>query len=269
MSEKNIIGVRFQRAGKVHYFDAAGIELKVNDYVLIETKHGLEMGRVVIAPQQVIAAKLTEPLQPILRKAGPEDLHHWSEVEKKEEEARCRCKELVTKFGLPMKILAIEANFEGNYLIIYFSAPRKVDFRLLARNLATSVKAKVEFRQVGSREAAKLVGGFGRCGSPLCCTTFLTEFSPVSIKMAKDQNLSPDPGKSSGVCGHLLCCLGYESEQYHHISEKLPQLEQQITTSLGRARVVGRNLLKETVTVQLENQVILEISLTEIITKSG
>jgi cell fate regulator YaaT (PSP1 superfamily) len=213
MSEdKSVVGIRFQRAGKIYYFDPAGIDLAVNDYVVVETERGPGIGRVVIAPKQVIASELAEPLKPVLRKAMPQDLQQREAVKQKEQEALAKCKELVAQFELPMRLLSAEGNLEGSHFTILFSAEGRVDFRRLVRELAATLKARVELHQVGPRDEAKIIGGVGRCGCPLCCMTFLTEFSPLSIKMAKEQNLSLDPTKISGLCGRLLCCLGYETE---------------------------------------------------------
>jgi len=265
MSEdRNVVGVRFQRAGRVYYFDPAGTDLDVNDYVVVETERGSSLGRVVIAPKQVIASELTEPLKPVLRKATPEDLQQREAVQKKEEEALSRCKELVNKFDLPMKLLAAEGNLDGSHFTVLFSAEGRIDFRRLVRELALVLNARVELHQVGPRDEAKLIGGVGRCGCPLCCITFLTEFTPLSIKMAKEQNLSLDPTKISGLCGRLLCCLGYETELYRLTKDKLPPVGQKVGTPLGEATVTGANPLKETVMVQLESQAVVELPLADI-----
>ena len=264
MEAKNIVGVRFWRAGKVYYFDSLGIELEVNDYVVVETEGGLSMGRVVIAPRQVILSEITEPLKPILRKANKEDFQRWEEAKKKEKEALSKCKELISKFDLPMKLLDARSNLDATHLAIFFSAEKRVDFRQMLRELSASLKTKVELHQVGVRDGTKLMGGIGPCGRELCCTTFLSEFSSVSIKMVKDQNLSTDPGKISGLCGRLLCCLGYESEFYRSMREKMPRLGQRVATPLGIAEVVEVNPLKEAVTVQLESQAKVELPLSEV-----
>ena len=261
---KNIVGVRFRRAGRVYYFDPAGIELGVKDCVVVETEHGLSIGRVVIAPKQVIASELTEPLKPVLRKASQEDLQRWEEATRKEQEALSKCKELISKFELPMKLLDAQSNLDATRLTIFFSAEKRVDFRQMVRELAASLKMRIELRQVGVRDETKLVGGVGPCGRELCCTTFLTEFAPLSIKMVKEQNLSLAPDKVSGLCGRLLCCLGYESEFYRSMREKMPHPGQKVATPLGTAEVVEVNPLKETVTVQLESQAKVELPLSEI-----
>jgi cell fate regulator YaaT (PSP1 superfamily) len=260
----NIVGVRFKRAGRVYYFDPADIVLEVNDYVVVKTSRGLEMGRVVIAPEQVMESELEEPLKPVIRKAEAEDIEQTRELEEKSAEALAECGQWIDKLRLPMKLLAAEYNLSGSRLTVFFSAAERVDFRELVRELANHFKVRVELRQVGPRDGAKLVGGFGRCGRPLCCVSFLNEFDPVSIKMAKEQDLPLNPMKISGVCGRLMCCLGYESEVYRAIRNKLPRKGQQVSTSKGLASVVAVNPLRETVTVELENGATLELPLSEI-----
>ena len=259
-----IVGIRFKRAGKVYYFDPADIDLEVNDHVIVETSRGLELGRVVIAPRQVLANEVTGPLKPVIRKAEPEDVERAQELEGKVEEALIECGRLIGELQLPMKLITAEYNLDGSRLTFLFSAEKRVDFRELVRQLTKQFKARVELRQVGTRDEAKLIGGFGRCGRPLCCVSFKSGFDPVSIKMAKEQNLPLNPMKISGVCGRLMCCLGYESEQYRKMKEKLPKVGQQVSTAMGEATVVGSNPLKETVLVELESQATVELPLSEV-----
>jgi cell fate regulator YaaT (PSP1 superfamily) len=259
-----IVGVRFKRAGKVYYFDAAGIDLEANDYVVVKTTRGLELGRVFIAPKQVLASEVTKGLKPVVRKAEPEDIKRAQEFEQKEAEALAECGKLITKLGLPMKLLAAEYNLDGSRLTFFFSATERVDFRELVQELKSRFKIRVELHQLGPRDEAKLIGGFGRCGRPLCCVDFLTEFSPVSIRMAKEQDLPLNPMKISGICGRLLCCLAYESEQYRAMKEKMPKQGQRVSTPMGVAKVVGGNPLKETVLVELESQATVELPLSKI-----
>lgn len=259
MSE--VVGVRFKRAGKVYYFAPAGIPLEVNDYVVVEAEHGLQVGKIVISPRQVLASEITEPLKPVVRKAQPEDMEQFRQWEEAEKEALAKCQELIDKIKLPMKPLLAQYNLEGNHLSVFFSAEKRVDFRELVRELSRSLKTRVELRQVGPRDEAKLIGGVGRCGRPLCCETFLSEFTPVSIRMAKEQALSLNPMKISGVCGRLLCCLAYESDQYRELKQKLPKVGQEVSTPLGKAVVVGGNPIKETVLVELESGVSVELPL--------
>jgi cell fate regulator YaaT (PSP1 superfamily) len=259
-----IVGIRFKRAGRVYYFDPAGITLAVNDCVVARTNRGLELGRVVIAPSQVVANEITEPLQPVVRKATPDDIKKAEEFAAKEDEALAECGKLIEKLNLSMKLLSAEYNLDGSRITFYFSAEERVDFRELVRELAARFKVKVDLRQVGPRDETKLVGGFGRCGRPLCCMSFLSEFAPVSIKMAKEQNLPLNPMKISGVCGRLLCCLTYENELYRDMKEKLPRVGAKVSTPMGIANVVGTNPLKESVMVELESEAVVEMPLSDI-----
>ena len=259
-----IVGVRFKKAGRVYYFDPAGIDLEVNDFVVVETSRGLELGHVVIAPKQVLVNEVTTPLKPVVRKAEPEDVRRAQELEGREEEALIECGKLIAKLNLPMKLLSAEYNLDGSRLAFFFGAAERVDFRDLVRQLTNRFKVRVELRQVGPRDEAKLIGSFGRCGRQLCCISFLSEFAPVSIRMAKEQSLPLNPMKISGVCGRLMCCLGYESEQYHAMREKLPKNGQRVSTAMGAATVVGSNPLKEMVSVRLESQATVELPLSEI-----
>jgi len=263
MAEK-IVGIRFKPAGKVYYFDPVGLELEVNDYVVVETSRGMELGKVVIAPRQVLANEINEPLKPVTRKAEPDDISRAQELEAKAEEALIECGKMIDELRLPMKLLSAEYNVDGSRLTFLFSAEQRVDFRELVRRLTREFKVKVELRQVGTRDEAKLLGGFGRCGRPLCCMSFITEFDPVSIRMAKDQDLPLNPMKISGVCGRLMCCLGYESEQYRTMKEKMPRAGQQVSTAMGDATVVGSNPLKETVLVRLESEATVELPLGDV-----
>jgi cell fate regulator YaaT (PSP1 superfamily) len=259
-----IVGIRFKRAGRVYYFDPAEIEMDVGDCVVVKTARGSELGWVVIAPRQVLANEVTEPLKPVVRKAEEEDIERARDFEAREAEALAECGRLIEKLGLQMKLLGAEYNLDGSRLTFFFSATERVDFRELVRELNRRFKVRVELRQLGPRDEAKLVGGFGRCGLPLCCISFLTEFSPVSIKMAKEQNLPLNPLKISGVCGRLLCCLAYETEQYHAMKEKLPKPGQRVQTPMGEANVVSGNPIKETVLVELESQAAVELPLSDI-----
>jgi cell fate regulator YaaT (PSP1 superfamily) len=260
----DIVGVRFKKVGKVYYFDSGGIELQVGDDVVVKTARGLELGRVVIAPKQVLASEVTEELKPVVRKAEVGDIKRAEELEAREAKALAECSKLIAKLGLPMKLLGAEYSLSGSKLTFFFSAAERVDFRKLVKELNSRLKVKVELRQLGPRDEAKLIGGFGRCGRPLCCMGFLTELSPVSIKMAKEQDLPLNPMKISGVCGRLLCCLAYESEQYHIMKEKLPKEGQRVKTPLGVAKVVGGNPLKETILVELESEAVVEFPLSKI-----
>ncbi len=262
MSE--VVGVRFKRIGPVHYFDPAGLELDIDDQVVAEGAHGTALGWVVIAPKQVLAAELTEPLKPVLRKATADDLKQAEDLRDSEQKALAQCAELVAKHELPMKLLAAEYNLDSSHLTIYFSAEKRVDFRALLRELGATFKCRVELRQVGARDAAKSIGGLGKCGRPLCCVTYLSKFEPISVKMARDQDLPLNPERLSGACGRLLCCLNYEHEQYLNLKQKLPSVGQTVSTSHGKARVISCNPLKETVMVELESEATVELPLSQI-----
>lgn len=265
----DIVGVRYKRAGRIYYFDSAGIDLVVSDNVVVETSRGLDLGWVVIAPTQVSASEIAGPLKPVVRKATDEDVGRAQELEGKKEEALAECQRLVGELSLPMGLIDADLNLDDSRLTVYFTAEGRVDFRELVRELSKSLKMRVELRQVGPRDEAKLLGGFGRCGRTLCCQSFITEFSPVSIKMAKAQDLPLNPMKISGVCGRLLCCLNYEYEQYRSIRKKLPRKGEQVPTPKGMATVIGSNPLKETVLVKTEGGVSMELPLSEITVGAG
>ena len=260
----DVVGIRFKKAGKIYYFDPSGIELEAGDYAVVKTSRGQEMGQVSIAPTQVLAEEIEEPLRPVVRKAETEDIEHAKELEAKAVEALAECGSIIEELQLPMKLLSAEYNLEGNRVMFLFSSEERVDFRELVKRLNNSLKVRVELRQVGSRDEAKMIGGFGRCGRPLCCASFLNEFNPVSIRMAKDQDLPLNPMKISGMCGRLMCCLGYENEFYHSMREKLPRIGKRVSTHMGEATVVGGNPLKETVLVELDSEAKVELPLSEI-----
>jgi cell fate regulator YaaT (PSP1 superfamily) len=264
-----IVGVRFKRAGKIYYFDPADVELEADDYVVVETARGHEVGLVAVAPKEVPDDEVTKPLKPVIRKAEPEEINHAEQYEEKEKEALAVCAELIASLELPMKLLSAEYSLDGKHLTFYFSAAERVDFRQLVRELAARFKIRVELRQVGARDETKLLGGYGRCGRPLCCASFLSEFAPISIRMAKEQSLPLNPMKISGLCGRLLCCLAYENEQYREMKEKMPRDGQQVTTSMGKARVVGSNPLKQTVLVELDSKVSVELPISEVTLGDG
>lgn len=260
----NIVGIRFKKAGKIYHFDAGDLELDVNDCVVVKTSRGTELGQVVIAPGQADTGQSEEKLSPVLRKAEPEDIEQATELDEKAAEALTECEKMIGELKLPMKLLSAEYNLDGSRLTFLFSAEERVDFRDLVRKLTGKFKTRIELRQVGTRDEAKLLGSFGRCGRPLCCTSFLTEFSPVSIKMAKEQDLPLNPMKISGACGRLMCCLAYEGELYRAMKEKMPKSGQRVSTQMGEATVVGYNPLKETVMVELESEARVELPLDQV-----
>ncbi len=260
----NITGIRFKKAGKIYYFDAGDIALQVGDYAVVKTSRGLELGHVVIAPGQIQVNETGESLAPVIRKAEPEDIAKEKELNIKAEEALITCDKMIADLKLPMKLLAAEYALDSSRLTFLFSAEERVDFRELVRRLSGKFKIRVELRQVGSRDEAKLIGSFGRCGRELCCGSFLTDFSPVSIKMAKEQDLPLNPMKISGACGRLMCCLAYEGEQYKAMKEKMPKVGARISTRMGEATVVSNNPLKETVTVELDSESTVELPLKDV-----
>lgn len=264
---QQVVGVRFRRAGKVYFFDPADMDSEVGEWVVVETSRGLEVGWVVVAPKQVADAELSEPVKPVKRRATPEDLSQAGLRRAEETQVLPRAAAKVRQLGLPMKLLAAEYNLDGTLLSLSFSAEDRVDFRELVREMASEFHTRVELRQVGPRDKAKLVGGLGRCGRPLCCASYLCEFRPVSIRMAKDQDLPLNPAKISGVCGRLLCCLSYEVEQYRQIKEQLPKVGQEVHTPSGMARVVGVNVLRESIMARLESEAVVEIPVAQLVTE--
>jgi len=260
----DIVGIRYKPAGRIYYFDPRDIELSVGESVVVETSRGHEMGQVVIAPTQIADDEISQPLKPVVRKAGEEDMEQARQLKAREPQELAESGQIVEKLNLPMKLISAEYNLEGNRLTIYFSAEGRVDFRELVRELSHRLRLRVELRQVGSRDEAKLMGGFGRCGRGLCCSGFLSEFGPVSIKMAKEQNLPLNPAKISGVCGRLLCCLDYEYEQYREQKAKMPREGDQVDTSMGKAIVIGGKPLEEKVRVELVSGEKIELTLAEI-----
>jgi len=258
-----IVGVYLQPKSKVIYCDTGEIQVELNDYVVLDIEHGADLGKVVIAEAQQ-ASNPQKPLVKLVRQAQPEDLEKAKQNYHKESEALNSCKKLVSELDLAMKPLVAHYNLDGKHLTIYFSAQTRIDFRELVRKLSQRLKTRVELRQVSPRDEARLIGGIGKCGRPLCCQSFLKEFVPVSIRMAKEQELSLSPMKISGICGRLLCCLSYECKQYAAMREKMPRVKQEISTPFGKAKVISTNPLKETVTIKLDDQSVRELSLDEL-----
>jgi cell fate regulator YaaT (PSP1 superfamily) len=260
-----VIGVRFNPATKVYYFDPAGLEdLTVGEEVVVETARGEEIGKVIIAPRQVTTNEIVGRLKGVRRRASALDLTEMAYYRYKEQDALERCREKAQEHNLPMKIVRAEYNYDGRRLTFFFAAEKRVDFRKLVQDLARSFKARIELRQIGVRDEAKLLGGIGKCGLSLCCSTWLTEFDPVSIKMAKQQDLPLSPMEISGVCGRLLCCLAYEREYYAETRSKLPRRGEVIDTPQGRGKVIQVNVIKEALQVELENRIVVEVSLEEL-----
>ena len=247
----NVIGVRFKTAGKVYYFDPDEFELNIGDNVIVETARGLEFGTVTMEKCEVSEDELVSPLKKIIRIADEEDNRQHIENVKKKERAMQLCQEKVDKHGLEMKLIDVEYTFDNSKIIFYFTADGRVDFRELVKDLAGVFKMRIELRQIGVRDEAKMMGGIGSCGRPLCCHSWLADFEPVSIKMAKVQNLSLNPAKISGICGRLMCCLKYENDIYMELRKGMPEAGERIKTPDGLAKVVDTNLLENKIFVRL------------------
>lgn len=259
----NVIGVRFRSAGKIYFFDPAGYEIKQGDNVIVETARGVEYGRVVIGPRDVEDSKVIQPLKPVIRTATAEDNELEAKNKLKEKEAFQICLEKIKKHGLEMKLIDSEYTFDNNKVLFYFTADGRIDFRELVKDLASVFKTRIELRQIGVRDETKVVGGIGICGRPLCCHTHLSEFAPVSIKMAKEQNLSLNPTKISGVCGRLMCCLKNEEEAYEELNSKLPNVGDFVTTNDGlkgevQSVIVLKQLVKVIVTLENDEKEVRE-----------
>jgi cell fate regulator YaaT (PSP1 superfamily) len=247
----DVVGVRFKKAGKIYYFDPNGFDISVGDFVIVETIRGIEYGKVVIAKKQVEEHDVVLPLKKVIRIADQKDKIIVEENKKAAREAFDICVQKVEEHGLEMKLVDVEYTFDRNKVIFYFTADGRVDFRELVKDLAAIFRTRIELRQIGVRDEAKMLGGIGPCGRMLCCSTFLGDFEPVSIKMAKDQNLSLNPTKISGLCGRLMCCLKYENDEYETAKEQLPDLGEVIETPNGIGRVVGLNILERVLQVEL------------------
>lgn len=258
------VGIRFKTAGKIYFFDPSGVELVIGDRVVVKTTRGLELGHVVGEIQETSASQIDEELKPVVRKARPEDLERVADFHAKEIEALTECRQIVSELNLPMKLRGAEYNLEGNRLTFFFTSEERVDFRQLVREVTNRLKVKVDLRQIGPRDEAKLIGGYGRCGLPLCCHNMLTDFDPVSIKMAKEQNLPLNPMKISGTCGRLLCCLTYEYKLYHELKSQMPRPGNRVTLAAGPGKVNSSNPIKGTVMVYLDSQVLVEATMEEI-----
>lgn len=245
-----VIGVRFRNAGKIYYFDPAGREIHTGDHVIVETARGIEYGYVVLGSREVPDDKVVQPLKSVIRMATREDEDVELKNHDKERDAFRICKEKIRKHGLQMKLIDAEYTFDNNKVLFYFTADGRIDFRELVKDLASVFKTRIELRQVGVRDETKIVGGIGICGRPLCCHSYLSEFIPVSIKMAKEQNLSLNPTKISGVCGRLMCCLKNEEETYEDLNSKLPNVGDYVTTDDGlKGEVHSVSVLRQLVKV--------------------
>ena len=249
-----VVGIRFQRAGKIYYFDPLDYDLETAMHVIVETARGVEMGTVLIPPKEMDDDKVVQPLKPVIRIATDDDEKVIEKNKEKEAEAYVICKEKIAKHGLDMKLVAAEYTFDNNKLLFYFTADGRIDFRELVKDLASVFRTRIELRQIGVRDETKMLGGIGICGRELCCRSYLTDFVPVSIKMAKEQNLSLNPTKISGVCGRLMCCLKNEQETYEYLNSRLPSVGDSVITPTGmHGEVSGVNVLRQLVKVVVDN----------------
>jgi cell fate regulator YaaT (PSP1 superfamily) len=245
-----VIGIRFRNAGKIYFFDPLDFDISIGDHVIVETARGIEYGLVVIGPRDVEEEQVVQPLKPVIRIADPEDDQKEADNKAKEKDAFKICFEKIQKHQLEMKLIDAEYTFDNNKVLFYFTADGRIDFRELVKDLAAVFRTRIELRQIGVRDETKIIGGVGICGRALCCHTYLSEFAPVSIKMAKEQNLSLNPTKISGVCGRLMCCLKNEEETYEELNRKLPDPGDKVTTDDGlKGEVQSVSVLRQLVKV--------------------
>jgi cell fate regulator YaaT (PSP1 superfamily) len=249
-----VVGVRFKEVGKVYYFDPDGHSLKKGDMVIVETARGVECGEVAMENRDVSEEEIVKPLKKLVRVATDEDIDKVKENKKKEKEAFEICEKKILKHGLDMKLVDIEYTFDNSKILFYFTADGRVDFRELVKDLASVFHTRIELRQIGVRDESKMLGGIGICGRPFCCSSFLGDFQPVTVKMAKEQGLSLNPTKISGTCGRLMCCLKYEQNAYDHLLRITPKTGAIVETPEGRGKVVDVNLLRGIVKVQLDKK---------------
>lgn len=247
-----VVGVRFKKVGKVYYFDPGSLDLKPGDWVVVETSRGVEIGETAVRPKEVPDDDVTQPLRKVLRLAADIDRKKQRDNRSRESEAFEVCQARIANHELPMKLVDVEYTFDDSKVVFYFTSEKRVDFRELVKDLAGRFKTRIELRQIGVRDEAKVVGGVGICGRPLCCSTWIADFEPVSIRHAKEQNLSLNPSKISGACGRLKCCLRFEADTYREIKAELPKIGDWVVTSQGKGKVVDVLIVKESVVVRLE-----------------
>ncbi|MGM0445841.1 MAG: PSP1 domain-containing protein [Bacillota bacterium] len=260
-----VIGVSFKRAGKIYYFDPDNIEVENGDQVIVETSRGIEMGEVVVEKKKVEKKEIVSPLKKVIRKATLKDKDKNEENKRLEDEAYDIALKKIKEHKLPMKLIDVEYTFDHNKVIFYFTADGRVDFRELVKDLARVFKTRIELRQIGVRDEAKMIGGLGPCGRRICCDTFLRDFDPISIQLAKDQELALNPAKISGLCGRLMCCLKYENEYYQEITKTMPNIGDKVTLSNGsKAEVVDRNLIEQIVKLKNKDGDVMKYKLEEI-----
>ena len=249
-----VVGIRFRNAGKIYYFDPLDIDFSTGDHAIVETARGIEYGTVMIAPREVEDDKVIQPLKPVIRRATPQDDQTVIDNREKEKHAYKVCMEKIAKHELQMKLVQAEYTFDNNKLLFYFTADGRIDFRELVKDLASVFRTRIELRQIGVRDETKMLGGIGICGRELCCCTYLSDFVPVSIKMAKEQNLSLNPTKISGVCGRLMCCLKYEQDTYEYLNSRMPSVGEKVKTPEGIiGEVKSVSVLRQLVRVVIDN----------------
>ena len=271
-----VVGIRFKKACKIYYFDPAESGVAKGDHAIVETARGVEYGEVVIGPREVDESSIVPPLKPVMRKATAEDDLKLAENKIREKEAFNICLRKIKNHDLPMRLIDVEFTFDVNKIIFYFTAVGRIDFRELVKDLASVFRTRIELRQIGVRDEAKMLGGIGSCGRPLCCATFLGDFEPVSIRMAKDQSLSLNPTKISGICGRLMCCLKYENHMYckgcgngnKRERVEIPKMGALVVTPLGEGKVVGINRGQHTASVKLAPDNIIQVEWDEIVDAS-
>lgn len=247
----SVVGIRFKKAGKIYYFDPGDLPIEKDGHVIVETARGVEYGKAVISKREVQEEDVVLPLKKVIRVADERDAQQVEENLLAAKEAFRVCHEKIIEHQLKMKLVDVEYTFDRNKIIFYFTAEGRVDFRELVKDLASIFRTRIELRQIGVRDEAKMLGGIGPCGRILCCSSFLGDFEPVSIKMAKDQNLSLNPAKISGLCGRLMCCLKYENDNYESNKEDLPDIGAEVGTIYGNGRVVGINVLERSLQIEL------------------
>ena len=260
-----VVGVKFRNSAKVYYFSPEGSsDLEPGDYVIVETARGQASGVITFSPREVPEKEIPGQLKGILRRATAVDLTDMERYQQREKQALYRCRAKVSEVGLPMKVIRAEYSFDGAYLTFFFAAEKRVDFRALVKDLARTFKARIELRQVGVRDEVKLLGGYGLCGRPHCCATWMTEFRPISIRMAKQQDLPLSPMEIAGTCGRLLCCLAYENDFYCEVKKRMPRHGSQVETPQGTGHIVALNVLAESVDVRLEDDTVHTFALHEL-----
>lgn len=269
---QTVVGVRFKKACKIYYFGLGGLELVQGDGVVVKTARGVEFGTVVIGPRDVPDSEVVQPLKDVQRKATQEDIDKLAENSEKEKEAYAICEEKIRLRELPMKLISVEYTLDVNKIIFYFTAEGRIDFRELVKDLAAVFHTRIELRQIGVRDEAKLLGGIGCCGRTLCCATFLGDFEPVSIRMAKDQSLSLNPTKISGICGRLMCCLKYENDLYQGCCKQNsiiapPKQGSRVVSMEGEGKAISINMQKRTVTVLLDSKKTIVASWEDVVEK--